>query len=522
MPSYSCLGQVPHKRHTQFRKPDGSLYAEELFGEEGFSGMYSLLYHQYPPTRVSGIKAVAAGGAARVAAGDAPAPPPQDARSGNRRRSHHRTQADVLQRRLHDRRRAPHRSRWTTTTATPMGDELLFVHEGSGTLETIFGLLPYSEGDYLVIPRGTTWRLQPDESPQRLLSVEAFGGDIVAPKRYRNEYGQLLEHSPYCERDLRRRPSCRSTTSAASSTSTSRSTARCMDYQFDFHPLDLVGWDGYLYPVRLQHPRLRADHRARAPAAAGPSDLRRAELRRLLVLPAQARLPPAVGAGALQSQQHRFRRGDLLRQRQLRQPPRRRGQLRSRCTHAASRMGRILAPSRRASGSRAHRRACGDGRYLPPAQTRCRRRGRWTTPAIPLAGSTSWVNAGCDPLRHGTLGMRAGAIPSPLPAVLSVCFVVNSLPLLWRDAPCLGSSSSSRRRCATASRRRASTTSPKRSSRSPARWPTWASIRWTAASPSPASRSSRRCNSSHAMCATPRSAPSPAAIRRTSTGRGRR
>ncbi len=247
MPSYSCLGQVPHKRHTQFRKPDGSLYAEELFGEEGFSGMYSLLYHQYPPTRVSGIKAVG-----QVE---------QREWQQETHRHHHlktrelATGGDPIT----GRKLMFYNADCTIAVARPtepmdyyyrnaMGDELLFVHEGSGTLETIFGLLPYSEGDYLVIPRGTTWRLQPDESPQRLLSVEAFGGDIVAPKRYRNQYGQLLEHSPYCERDLRAPTELPVHDERGEYHVHVKVNGEVMDYQFDFHPLDLVGWDGYLFP----------------------------------------------------------------------------------------------------------------------------------------------------------------------------------------------------------------------------------------------------------------------------------
>jgi homogentisate 1,2-dioxygenase len=247
MPSYSCLGQVPHKRHTQFRKPGGGLYAEELFGEEGFSGMYSLLYHQYPPTRVSGIKSVG---------------PVETREWPQETHRHHHLKTRELPTGgdpITGRKLMFYNADCTIAVARPtepmeyyyrnaMGDELLFIHEGSGMLETIFGLVPYAEGDYLIIPRGTTWRLQPDESPQRLLSVEAFGGDIVAPKRYRNQYGQLLEHSPYCERDLRGPTELPVHDERGEYHVHVKVNGAVMDYQFDFHPLDLVGWDGYLYP----------------------------------------------------------------------------------------------------------------------------------------------------------------------------------------------------------------------------------------------------------------------------------
>src|SRR5690349_11689862 len=194
MPSYYRLGETPHKRHTQFRQPDGSLYSEELFGEEGFSGMYSLLYHRFPPTRVTRI----------ARHGDACHEEwPQETH-----RHHHFKTAGATAGgdAVTGRHLLMYNNDCTISVARPtekmdyyyrnsQGDELLFVHEGSGALETTFGTLPYGEGDYLVIPRGTTWRVAPNDDQQRYLVVEAFGGAIVPPKRYRNEFGQLLEHS---------------------------------------------------------------------------------------------------------------------------------------------------------------------------------------------------------------------------------------------------------------------------------------------------------------------------------------
>jgi len=247
MPSYHAVGSIPHKRHTQFRKPDGSLYAEELFGEEGFSGCYSLLYHQYPPTRVTRIERLQV---------EHPAEWPQEIHR------HHHFKTREMERGgdpVFGRKLLMYNHDCTISVGRPtaamdyfyrnaQGDELIFVHEGEGTLETIFGLLPYHEGDYLVIPRGTTWRILPASSEQRMLFVEAFGGDIQPPKRYRNEFGQLLEHSPYCERDLRAPGELPLHTERGTYEVRVKVNGEVMRYFFDFHPLDLVGWDGFLYP----------------------------------------------------------------------------------------------------------------------------------------------------------------------------------------------------------------------------------------------------------------------------------
>ena len=247
MPSYLKLGEVPHKRHTQFRRPDGGLYSEELFGEEGFSGAYSLLYHAYPPTRVT-----------RIARHEAPC---QREWSQETHRHHHLQTASIAPASdiVDGRRMLMYNGDCVISVARPtepmsyfyrnaQGDELLFVHEGSGTLETTFGLLPYQEGDYLVIPRGTTWRTLADTPAQRFLIVEAYGGAIQPPKRYRNEFGQLLEHSPYCERDLRAPTELPQRDERGEYEVRIRVNGEVMSYVYDFYPLDLVGWDGCLYP----------------------------------------------------------------------------------------------------------------------------------------------------------------------------------------------------------------------------------------------------------------------------------
>ncbi len=247
MPFYYAMGKIPHKRHTQFRKPDGTLYAEELFGEEGFSGVESLLYHQHPPTRVSKI---ARHGSVCL-----------DEWQQDEHRHHHLKTADAAAGGdpVEGRHLLMYNSDCAISVVRPtepmnyfyrnaQGDELLFVHEGKGDLETTFGTLPYGEGDYLVIPRGTTWRLQPSDGAQRFLVVEAYGGAIQPPKRYRNQFGQLLEHSPYCERDLRPPSELPVHEERGEFDVRVRVNNEVMTYTYDFHPLDVVGWDGYLYP----------------------------------------------------------------------------------------------------------------------------------------------------------------------------------------------------------------------------------------------------------------------------------
>ncbi|MCA9968965.1 MAG: homogentisate 1,2-dioxygenase, partial [Anaerolineales bacterium] len=128
------------------------------------------------------------------------------------------------------------------------GDDVLFIHDGSGVLETQFGLLRYRPGDYLVIPTGVLWRLLPDAGvDQRMLVIESYG-HVVPPKRYLNNYGQFLEHAPFCERDMRTPEEL--VTHDESGTFEVRVKARNLinRFEYDHHPLDVVGWDGHLWP----------------------------------------------------------------------------------------------------------------------------------------------------------------------------------------------------------------------------------------------------------------------------------
>lgn len=249
MPVYHSLGMMPHKRHTQFRKPDGSLYVEEVFGTHGFSGNESILYHINSPARIAGVSFQ-------------PATPPEIWHPDGQHHHHFQT-ADVPEGgdaitgrvillfnddvswglvRPTEPMRYFHRN--------GLADELYFIHEGTGTLRTIFGPLPYRPGDYLVIPRGTTYQFAPDPGNQRYLIIESHG-QIETPKRYRNSYGQLMEHAPYCQRDIRRPQSLETHDERGEFELRLKLPEGMTIYQLDYHPFDVVGWDGYVYPWAL-------------------------------------------------------------------------------------------------------------------------------------------------------------------------------------------------------------------------------------------------------------------------------
>ncbi len=247
MSYYYKLGNIPHKRHTQFRQPDGSLYHEELMGIHGFSGVQSLLYHLRPPTQVQKILLEKK---ADISCED----------PGPLRHRHLRTAiaakgGDAIEARVPLMVNADVCISVAQPTASmpywyrfAHGDEAIFIHDGSGVLESQFGTLRYRAGDYLVIPTGVLWRILPDRDiEQRMLVVEAYG-HIEPPKRYLNRYGQFLEHSPYCERDIR--PPDELITHDEEGEFEVRVKARdwITSYLYHYHPLDVVGWDGHLWP----------------------------------------------------------------------------------------------------------------------------------------------------------------------------------------------------------------------------------------------------------------------------------
>jgi homogentisate 1,2-dioxygenase len=245
---YVSRGNVPHKRHTQHRAPDGSLYAEELFGVEGFTGRSSLLYHLVPPTETHKIEPV---GESRLKGADGDVhrhrlvktraiDPHGDVITG---RVPLFFNSDVVLGVVRPSKRMDARVFYRNS----QGDELLFVHEGSGVFDSIFGPMQYGPGDYIVIPVGTTWRLQHDGSEQRILWLES-SSEIEPPKRYRNDYGQLLEHSPYSQRDIRVPADADPRREAGDFVVHVKARGRITAYHYRRHPFDVVGWDGYLYP----------------------------------------------------------------------------------------------------------------------------------------------------------------------------------------------------------------------------------------------------------------------------------
>ncbi|PJF42925.1 MAG: homogentisate 1,2-dioxygenase [Candidatus Thermofonsia Clade 1 bacterium] len=245
MPFYRKLGEIPHKRHTQFRKPDGALYREEVMGLEGFSGIQSILYHHFLPPRVLHVE-------------DLGELTPEYAPFGPiRHRAFSTAQlpsgGDPVQARrvlLGNRDITLGVSRPTESMRyfyrNAQAYEVWFVHEGSGRLRTQFGSLPFSAGDYVVIPFGVTWQMQL-AGEARFFVIEA-PSQIEPPKRYRNKYGQLLEHSPYCERDIRTPEQLETFTERGEFEVRVKVRNRLTRHVLDHHPFDVVGWDGYLYP----------------------------------------------------------------------------------------------------------------------------------------------------------------------------------------------------------------------------------------------------------------------------------
>src|SRR6476620_1979637 len=202
MPYYHKLGNVPHKRHTQFRKPDGGLYSEQLFSTEGFSNDYTLLYHVHPPTQI--IKTENPVSVAPEVAEE------KMLRHRSCEGFHVKPVEDYLESRVpvlvnndcHIVLSSPMKSVENYFYKNADADEMIFIHEGNGVLKTMYGDLPFGYGDYLVIPRGTIYQIHFEKEYNRLFIVESFS-PIRFPKRYLSKYGQLLEHSPFCERDIR-------------------------------------------------------------------------------------------------------------------------------------------------------------------------------------------------------------------------------------------------------------------------------------------------------------------------------
>lgn len=247
MPHYCIRGKVPPKRHTQFKKPDGKLYAEELVSTEGFSNVYSLIYHCHAPTAVLKID-----GPIDVA--------PKIAYEKNMQHRCYKgfqiaPKDDYLESRkavlvnndCHIVLAAPRKSVKNYFYKNSDADEVIFVHEGSGKVKTVFGELKFQYGDYIVLPRGTAYQIEFENENNRLFIVESFS-PITYPKRYKNYEGQLLEHSPFCERDIKQPENLTTIDEEGDFLMYIKKQGLLYPYHYKYHPFGAIGWDGNHYP----------------------------------------------------------------------------------------------------------------------------------------------------------------------------------------------------------------------------------------------------------------------------------
>jgi homogentisate 1,2-dioxygenase len=250
MPIYRQIGLVPHKRHVVFRQPNGDLYHEELIGTEGFSGVATLAYHLYPPTMVKDH-------------GKPYSMKPEIAIEDNlQARSfqgfHLQPEEDYLKSRkvlfvnddLTIGLAAPSKSMEHYFFKNADADELIFIHEGEGTVNTMFGSIDFEYGDYIVIPRGTVYQVQFTSSKNKWLIVESFS-PVETPPRYRNQYGQFLENSPFCERDFKLPQNLKTHDEKGDFLINIKKRGLIYPYVYENHPFDLVGYDGCSYPYAM-------------------------------------------------------------------------------------------------------------------------------------------------------------------------------------------------------------------------------------------------------------------------------
>ena len=247
MPYYFSLGSIPDKRHIQFRKPDGNLYAEQLISTEGFSDAYSITYHVYPPTLVKSI--------------DEPysVAPEIAVMNNTQNRSLQgfsvKPENDYLKSRVpvlvnndvYISLASPRKSMQDYFYRNASADELLFIHEGNGTLLTMFGEIPFKYGDHVVIPRGVTYQLEFETENNRVFIVESFT-PFRFPKRYLNHFGQLLEHAPLCDRDIVTPRNLKTNDVKGDFKVLIKKNDMIFPYHFASHPFDVIGWDGCHYP----------------------------------------------------------------------------------------------------------------------------------------------------------------------------------------------------------------------------------------------------------------------------------
>ncbi len=247
MPFYQKLGKIPHKRHTVFRQENGDLYHEQLFGTAGFDGMSTLMYHIQPPTVIKEVK-----GQKNIA--------PEVAIDKNLMpRSFKGYQVtpstDYLESRnpilvnsdVYIELAAPQATMKEYFYKNADADEVIFIHRGKGKLRTQLGNIDFTYGDYLVIPRGMIYQLEFENDDNRLLIIQSFH-PIFTPKRYRNWFGQMLEHSPFCERDMRPPSELETHNEEGEFLIKIKKEDVLYDFVYAHHPFNVVGWDGFNYP----------------------------------------------------------------------------------------------------------------------------------------------------------------------------------------------------------------------------------------------------------------------------------
>ena len=247
MPLYHTLGKIPPKRHIQFRKSNGDLYYEQLFGTIGFDGMYTNSYHEQRPTQVKEIKKQYSV-APKIAKAN-------NIQSYKLRGFQVQPENDFLESRkivltnsdCHIVLAAPKNKTTDYFYKNTDSDEMIFIHKGSGKLRTIYGNLDFKYGDYLIIPRGIIYKMDFDTEDNRHFIVESHR-PIYTPKRYRNWFGQLLEHAPFCERDIRRPYELETNNESGEFTVKVKKKDEIIELVYASHPFDVVGYDGYNYP----------------------------------------------------------------------------------------------------------------------------------------------------------------------------------------------------------------------------------------------------------------------------------
>ena len=247
MAVYQRQGKVPHKRHIVFRKPNGELYHEELFGTEGFAGVSSLLYHLYPPTMVEEIRKpysvkpeiAVEDNITAMSFLSFDVVPESDYISSRKVMFFNNDIAVGVA--------APTESMNSYFFKNADADELIFVHKGSGVMKTAYGSVEFEYGDYLVIPRGTVYQFIFNDSENKLLITESYS-PIKTPSRYTNDSGQYLEHSPFCERDFKLPTNLETHDEMGRFEIRIKKKDVIYSTVYQSHPFDLIGWDGCNYP----------------------------------------------------------------------------------------------------------------------------------------------------------------------------------------------------------------------------------------------------------------------------------